>query len=203
MLGGAPGQARPAVIARPGGRACCPGSSVPSRSSGCRSRRPALPPLRHTRRRTGAPGARCRGRSGSPVRGAAGAPEQLAPGSGGGADRGGFLVDGFEGPGGPRVHASRGPRTGFAPMAGGHVIDDGGVPVIAAGAQMRGGLSGIPCAASAAPRPRVGRSGTARCRSVPRPRRGHRCRPVGLPPTDLIGGPSAHGLDRWAFRPRT
>ena len=32
------------------------------------------------------------------------------------------------------------------------------------------------CAASAAPRPRGGRSGRARCRSAPRPRRGNRCR---------------------------
>ena len=52
--------------------------------------------------------------------------DQLAQRGRGGTDRSGFLSDAFDGP------------VGVAPMARRHVIGHGGVPVITAGAQMRG-----------------------------------------------------------------
>ena len=52
--------------------------------------------------------------------------DQLAQGSRGGADRSGFVADALDGP------------IGVTPVARRHVIGDGGVAVIAAGAQMRG-----------------------------------------------------------------
>src|SRR6185437_15731051 len=52
--------------------------------------------------------------------------DQLAQRRRGGADRTGFAANALDGP------------VGVAPMARRHVIGDGGVPVIAAGAQMRG-----------------------------------------------------------------
>jgi hypothetical protein len=62
--------------------------------------------------------------------------DQLAQLGGGGADRSGGAANALEGSIGPRVGATR-PRTGAAPMARRHVLGNGGVPVVAAGAPMR------------------------------------------------------------------
>ena len=52
--------------------------------------------------------------------------DQLAQRGRGGTDRGGLVANALDRP------------IGVAPVAGWHVIGDGGVPVIAAGSQMRG-----------------------------------------------------------------
>ena len=147
---------RLAAAARPGDRACCRGSSAPSRRSACRSRRARIAAA-STRSApgTGAPGARCQGRSGSPARDAVPTlQDQFAQGDCRRTDRGRLVANAFDGP------------IGVAPVARRHVIGDGGVVVIAAGAQMRrrhARLSGRSrrYAASAEPRLRCERSGRA------------------------------------------
>jgi hypothetical protein len=64
--------------------------------------------------------------------------DQLAERGGSGADRSGLAANALDGPVGPRVGPGARPRTGSPPMARRHVLGDGGVPMVTAGAQMSG-----------------------------------------------------------------
>jgi hypothetical protein len=64
--------------------------------------------------------------------------DQLAQRGRGRTNRSRLAANALDGPVGPRVGPEARPRTGSTPVARRHVIGDGGVPLIAAGAQMRG-----------------------------------------------------------------
>src|SRR3984893_4863252 len=115
-----------AAAAPSGDRVCCRGSSAPNRRSGCRSRLPAWRRLPGDRRRMAHQPHDAQAGPEALLRVGPALQDQLAERGGSWADRSGLAANALDGP------------VGVPPMARRHVLGDGGVPMVTAGAQMSG-----------------------------------------------------------------